>query len=136
MLSSADKIAGTGSSPDDAGTSRSSHSVTPGPDADARGTVCLDCGTDGAIICDSCLDMRVELLRRINESVQSLEDAQETGQYIRPSRPSWAGWKRVLWKCENCGTLKPRREFPSTNAPYVPAAHRHWCRSCHNGSES
>lgn len=106
-------------------------------DADARGAAhCLDC--DGAAetgpVCDACWALRGELHRRIEESVESLHDAEESGQYVRPVRPGWKGWKRVLWKCESCGDLKPPREFPSTNAPYVCAEHARWCRSCVNAS--
>jgi len=67
--------------------------------------VCPDCGAstmrDGSypppfdVTCEQCLAIRAEVLRRIQQSIESIEDAEETGCYFSPVRPGWAKWRRV-----------------------------------------
>jgi hypothetical protein len=113
-------------------------------DGDARGDahVCPDCGEPISrdetrprpfdMTCESCLAIREELARRIEESLESLRDAEAglTDYYMRPVRPAWVKWRRLKKRCAHCGEQKPEREFPYRREPYVPAEFADWCKPC------
>lgn len=73
---------------------------------DARGSAhaCPDCGTPTSrddslpapfdVMCEACLWIRNETMERIERSLQSVRDVEETGVIFVPIRPLWPSWRR------------------------------------------